>query len=297
IFRDVVAADGTLKKAWADRGIVLSRYRIPAVGWIIFNMTDPVLGVSRSLRQALCLSFDVDAYLRVSSDGRHVRATNVVATGLAGHKEAGPGKYYRLDRKAAKAKMAQARKELEAAGMLVDGGVPTLKLDISGATKRSARYGKLIAAQFAEIGVKVQVVENDWPTLVRKIRQGKSQMHVMGWHADYPDAENFLQLYYSKNIRSGVTNLRYSNPEFDKLYDRSRTMSDSPARTKIYARMINIISEDCPVLLLNEPVGYQLRHRWVRNVKPYPFAHGLAQYWRIDPALQPRRKAQPIEQP
>ena len=129
---------------------------------------------------------------------------------------------------------------------------------------------------------------NDWPKLQEKVHNKQCQMYTMGWHADYPDAENFLQLYYSPNIEKQTNNSNYSNGEFDKLYEQVRVMPDSPERTELYAKMVNMISEDCPVLMLTEPLSYVLVYDWVRNVKPHPVGYGYAKYRRIDVEL--RRK-------
>ena len=108
----------------------------------------------------------------------------------------------------------------------------------------------------------------------------------MGWHADYFDAENFLQLYYSPNIKKGTNNSNYSNPEFDRLYEKIRDMPDTPERTEIYARMIRMISEDCPVLMLSEPLTMVLYYDWYKNVKLHPIGYGYAKYRRVNVELR-----------
>ncbi|MGB2819642.1 MAG: peptide ABC transporter substrate-binding protein, partial [Phycisphaerae bacterium] len=108
------------------------------------------------------------------------------------------------------------------------------------------------------------------------------QMYTMGWHADYPDAENFLQLYYSPNIAKQTNNSNYSSPAFDALYEKVRIMPDTPERTRLYARMVNIISEDCPVLMLTEPQSYVLVYDWVQSRKPHPIGAGYGKYSWID---------------
>ena len=107
-------------------------------------------------------------------------------------------------------------------------------------------------------------------------------MYMMGWVADYPDAEDFLQLFYSGNIDKGTNNTNYRDPHFDSLYERIRVMQDSPARTAIYVEMIRIISEDCPLLLDYEPENFTLYYDWGRNVKPHPIPYGFTKYRRID---------------
>ena len=122
----------------------------------------------------------------------------------------------------------------------------------------------------------------DGPTLLSKMRKKQCQIYSASWFADYPDAENFLQLFYSPNIKRGTNNVSYSNAEFDRLYDQAAAMADTPERTALYARMIRMISEDCPLLLQSEPESFLLVHRWVHNLKPHPIGHGYAKYRRID---------------
>jgi ABC-type transport system substrate-binding protein len=288
IFESVVEPGKKLAPRWKKKGIKLVTYWSPAVYWIGFNMEDPVVGKSKSLRQALCLCFDMDNYLKVLFNDRGKRAVNVLPSTFVGHKEAGPGPYYTLDMDRANKKIADARKELGKLGLLDNGAIPQLELDLGGTDEMTARRGQFIQQQFAKIGVDLKINLNDWPKLQEKVNNKQIQMFTMGWHADYPDAQNFLQLFYSPNIEKQTNNTNYSNRAFDKLYDRISTMQDSPKRTELYAKMVNMISEDVPVLLLTEPEGYVLFYRWVKNVKPHPIGYGFTKYWRIDTKL--RRK-------
>jgi len=255
-FEFVLTPDKKLARKWRKKHIYLSTYESPAVYWIVFNMEDPVVGASKSLRQALSLAYDVENHIKVLFNGRGVRAVNILPRVVKGHDEAGPGPYYRLDLEAAKLKIAQAKAELAEAGVLVDGEIPELKLDLGSRDRLARLMAEYMRQQFAKIGVRLKAIYNDWPTLQQKVHNKQAQMYTMGWHADYPDAENFLQLFYS--------------------------------RTAIYARMVNMISEDCPVLLLSEPISYVLYYDWVRNVKHHPVGYGFTKYRRIDTALRRR---------
>lgn len=287
-FDEVITPDQDLSERWRKRNIALKVYTQPTVYWIVFNMEDEVLGASKSLRQALCLGYDVESQIEVLYNGRGKRAVNVVPSSFKGHEKAGPGPYYRYDLDAAKAKLDDARKELAAAGLLENGRIPELTIDmVGGAGEASAaRYADFMRQQFAQLGLRLKVVFNDWPTLQRKVHNKNVQMYTMGWHADYPDAENFLQLYYSGNIDKGTNNSNYSNPVFDSLYEKVRVMQDTPERTAIYARMINILSEDCPALLTMEPVSYVLIYDWLRNVKPHPVGYGYTKYRRLNTRMR-----------
>ncbi|MDY7011300.1 MAG: ABC transporter substrate-binding protein, partial [Planctomycetota bacterium] len=286
VFDSIINPDKQLEKKWRKKNIYFKSYWSPAVYWIVFNMEDEVVGSSKSLRQALCLSFDVESYLKVLFNNRGKRAVNILPSSFTGWKQAGPGPYYKFDPAAAKKIIEDAKMELDAKGLLVNGGIPQLTLDLPGIDSEMAKRAEFFRQQFAKIGVQMKTNLNDWPKLQEKVHNKQCQMYTMGWHADYPDAENFLQLFYSPNIEKQTNNSNYSNPEFDRLYEKVRVMPDTPERTMLYAKMVNMISEDCPVLLLTEPQSYVLIYDWVKNFKPHPIGYGYAKYSRIDTALR-----------
>ncbi len=287
-FDAVITPDKELGEKWKEQLVELNTYGEPAIYWLAFNMEDPVLRASKSLRQAICLGFDVESMIDVLYNGRGTRAVNTVPSSFKGHAEAGPGPYYRYDMAAAREKLVDAEKELAAKGLLKDGRIPELKVDVVGSAggAHASRHADFLRQQFAALGLRLKVIYNDWPTLQRKVNNKQAQMYNMGWHADYPDAENFLQLYYTGNIDKGTNNCNYSNPEFDSLYEIVRVMRDSPERTEIYARMIRILNHDCPVLLLTEPARFALSYEWVRNVKPHPVGYGYKKYHRVDTRMR-----------
>jgi len=290
MYNQVVSPDKELTDQWTKQGIRLIKYTSPAVYWYAFNMEDRVVGNSKSLRQALGLAFNVEDYIEVLFNGRGIRALNTVPGDFEGAQQAGPSPYARFDLDAARAKLRDAREELVAAGVIEPGEpIPPLTLDFGGRDEDFRRMGEFAQQQFRQIGVTLNIELNDWPTLQEKVHKKQVQMYSMGWHADYPDPENFLQLYYSPNIKRGTNNTNYSNPEFDRLYDRAAAMMPSPRRTELYVKMIRMISEDCPVLLLSQPVGFFLAHSWVHNIKPHPIGYGYGMYRRID--TEARRKA------
>ncbi len=281
-FDAIIDTDRELTDKWRKKGIYLRTYTSPAVYWIVFNMEDKVVGASKSLRQALCASFDVESYIKVLQNGKAKRAVNILPSTFKGWKEAGSGPYYKLDMELARKKLARAKEELRQAGLLKDGEIPPLTMDIGGQRKYHRDMGQFFQQQFDKLGTKLECNYNDWNTQQGKVNNKNVQMYMMGWHADYPDAENFLQLYYGPNIDKQTNNSNYHNPAFDKLYEKVRVMPDTPERTKLYAEMVNIISEDCPALMLTEPTSFVLIYDWVKNFKPHPIGYGYDKYRRID---------------
>jgi ABC-type oligopeptide transport system substrate-binding subunit len=122
----------------------------------------------------------------------------------------------------------------------------------------------------------------DWPTFLNKVKTKSTQMFILGWIADIPDTENFLQLFYSKNVSPGSNSFNYISSEFDRMYERIAVMPDSPERLAAYRQAEEFILKDCPAIFVNHRVAYVLHHDWLYNYKPHVFQYGLSKYRRID---------------
>lgn len=108
-----------------------------------------------------------------------------------------------------------------------------------------------IQKQLQEIGVAVDIETSPGPTLRQLINKSEAPFFRGSWIADYPDAENYLALFYSKNFAPAGPNFtHYANPNFDKLYEQALlTVSDSN-RIKLYQQMDALLREDAPMVVL-----------------------------------------------
>jgi ABC-type transport system substrate-binding protein len=175
-----------------------------------------------------------------------------------------------------------ARRFVKQAEKVYGGKLPKLILSMPGTDVVSRQRGEFLNRCFKDVGLDVKIDYMDWPTFQNKIKTKSAQMFSLGWIADYPDAENFLQLFYSKNASPGPNNFNYSNPDFDRIYEQIAVMSDSEERTRLYRKAERIIVADCPAVFIMHGVAYVLRHEWVYNYKPHVFQYGLGKYRRID---------------
>jgi len=283
VFQTVISPSSELIESYRREGIGMLREPHPGVWWIAFNLTDSVVGKSKSLRQAMSLAFDVERYVSVIWTGRGKRAVNIIPSMLEGHKEAGPGPYAHVDLDAAGKKIAQAKEELANAGVIEPGDdIPVITIDFSHRDEQTNRIAEFMMGEFRKIGLTVKAELNDYPTLIGKINSKRYQTCHLGWYADYPDAENFLQNFYSPNIERNTNYFSYENKEFDRLFEEAGKHPNIADRVPLYARMAKILSEDLPVMLLREPVIYTLVRPWTHNYKYHPFAAGVEKYVRID---------------
>ncbi len=147
---------------------------------------------------------------------------------------------------------------------------------------------ELMADMFQKIGVVMKTNYNTWPAFIERLNRRQGQMFRLAWVADYPDAENFLQLFYSKNDSPGPNHSNYRNAEIDRFYEQIRTMQDSPERTAIYEKMANIIVEDSPWVFMYQPMSFAVKHSWVENFVPHDYPYGMDKYRRTNSEV--RRK-------
>ncbi len=282
----VITGDKKLNDSLAERGIDLVSAPTLDVYYIGFNWEDPVVGSSsdpvedlrhRKLRQALSCAYDFDQMNRFMNY-RLYPIDGPVPEPLAGSlKEPSP---YRFD-------LEKARRLLAEAGY-PEGKDPTtgkrleLSIELGSADPNTRQRMELMADMYQKIGVVLKANYNTWPAFIEKMNRRQSQMFQLGWVADYPDAENFLQLFYSKNESPGPNHSNYRNAQIDRLYEQVRTMQDTPERTAKYEEMAHIIVEDCPWIYMYQPMSFALKHNWVENYLPHDFPYGMDKYRRIN---------------
>jgi oligopeptide transport system substrate-binding protein len=277
-FSQAVGKDGELLPEFKAKGMILQKTPLLETVHITLNMADPLIGKNKYLRQALSLAFDSHGMIDLFYNGAALPAQGVIPPGLAGYD---PNyKNPLLEFNIAKAKELMAK-----AGYPNGEGLPTLEM-LSQTDTTDRQINEYMEKQFAQIGVKFNNSEGSWPQFQDSIKAKKGQVWSFSWSADYPDAEDFLQLFITKNQSPGPNDSNYSNPEYDKLYEKSLTLPDSPARTAIYQQMSKILNEDCPWIPFAHRVWHVLEHPWVHG---YKYSDVIANRWKyvgVDPALR-----------
>ena len=110
-------------------------------------------------------------------------------------------------------------------------------------------YALFITKQLEKIGLNMRV-EISQPSILREwMSQGKVQFFRGSWLADYPDAENYFAVFYSKN-GSPPNYTRFSNKQFDALYENALIENDDTKRFELYREMEKIIIDEAPVVPL-----------------------------------------------
>jgi ABC-type transport system substrate-binding protein len=288
VFNSVVTAGQTLSEEFRARGVRLYRDVEPGTFYSQFNLENAVVGQNLKLRQALSTVYDQERANAIFGNGIDIKAEQLLPPGVIGY-QPGFSNPFRSQ------SLAQARKLLAEAGFPngIDpktGQPLELTLDVIAGSAESRQRAEFDQMQFQQLGIRIKIEENTWSRFQEKQLRGLFQLNSgSGWNADYPDPENFFFLFYSKNVPpQGSNYTRFSNPEFDRLFEQMATMDNGPERLGIIHRMTAILVEQCPVIFTHHPVTFTLNQPWV----PRLFDNAMlvtAKYTVIDPALRARK--------
>lgn len=112
-----------------------------------------------------------------------------------------------------------------------------------------ADLGSYIANELSQLGIKIQVETIQKSLLLEQTAKSQALFFRGSWIADYPDAENYLGVFYGKNP-APPNYTRFANADFDKLYELALTETNDSLRYDLYRKMDKIIIWEAPVVPL-----------------------------------------------
>jgi ABC-type transport system substrate-binding protein len=243
-FKDeVLTKKGTLRKDWENK-IQLQTHPYLNIEYfgILFDSSNPLVKNSplrlKKVRQAINYGFDREKmvlYLR-NSLGTPAQS-GFVPVGLPSF-DSSEVKGYTYN-------PTLAQKLLKEAGV-TSANQPAIKLLTIPIYSDIASY---IARQLEEIGLNVQVDAVQKSLLLDLTSNSKALFFRGSWIADYPDAENYLSVFYSKNP-APPNYTRYNNPKFDALFEKAITETNDSLRYKYYRQADQVMIDDAPVVPL-----------------------------------------------
>jgi ABC-type transport system substrate-binding protein len=282
-----VTSDRQLSPEFKQRGMTLAEDREPAVFWLMLNLEDPVLGPNKKLRQALAAAMDRDAYIEKFFNGIPLKAPQLLPPGIPGHEPGWKDPYdYNLEK---------------ARQLMVEAGYPggrdpktnaplRISMDMIASSALERQMAQFQVQKMRDIGVELQVIENEFAPLINKQDSGNFQISSgSGWGADYPDAENFFALFHGPKVfPNGKNGSRYRNPEYDQCFEKMAVMENSPERTEIIHRMNHMLAEDVPVILLYYKRYFSVIAPWARRTHDNSMLEGGFKYAWIDAPMRDR---------
>ena len=234
---ELLTYDGNLRKKYEDKIELITEPYLNTEYFSFFIDPNDPLGSdrARALRQAVSLCIDREKMLRYLRNGIGEPGTGgMIPVGLPGHSST-IGYSYDL-------KQAQR--------LVADNHLQGYLLQLT-TVADYADIGKFVQSQVEQIGLqcKMEVMP---PATMRSMRStGSLQFFRSSWVADYPDAENYLSLFTTGNFApSGPNYTHYSNPKYDKLYDKALLCNDLEQRAQYYTEMDSLMMRDAPVVVL-----------------------------------------------
>ncbi|MDD3276365.1 MAG: ABC transporter substrate-binding protein, partial [Kiritimatiellales bacterium] len=282
----VITPGHDLVEKLKEQGVELLSSPTLDLYYIGFNMDDPLVGKNKKLRQALSCAFNPELLVKYYN-GRIAPVYGPLPDPLAGFKPKPTAYSYNPE----KAKQ-----------LLIEAGYPDgidpatgrrleVALELGDASPEVRQRVDLMSGMFDKVGVVLKPSYNNWPAFLDKMDRRQAQLFQLGWVADYPDAENFLQLFCSANASPGPNHSNYANPEFDKLYEQMRVMLPGPEKDRLCEKMADIIIEDCPWIFLYQPMDFAVIHDWLKNYSLHDFPYTIVKYRRVDNVVWDQWKA------
>jgi len=205
---------------------------------------------SKTLRQAINYGFDRVKMITYLRNGMGIPAIHgFIPKGLAGFNYI-EGYSYQPEK--ARLLVAQYKEETGDDRPTITIGTNSQYLDLC----------EFIQRELEKIGIKV-IIDVMPPSTLRQMKSsGKLDVFRASWIADYPDAENYLSLFYSPNFTpNGPNYTHFKNEVFDSLYVKALSVSNIDQRKHIYTQMDSIIIAEAPVI----PLFYDVAVRFVNK--------------------------------
>lgn len=280
-FAQAITPEMKLNPEMEKKGIKLTKISGALFYYVNFNVRDKVLA-NKYLRQAIGSAVNRERWIELFTNNRAKKMTTVVPEGLEDRVPNSKLKYdYDLPR---------AKELLKRAGYPGGKDLPEITFDMRGADTVSRQMGEFFTDQFAQIGVKLNVVYNTFPAFLEKLNKGQLQMSYGGWILDYPDVENaYLQLYASRQ-NPIINSSFFDHPRYNALYEKMAVMDPGPARAKLVREMDDIVQEEVPWAFGFYRDDLVLVHPWVENFSASFFTRDGFKYYGVDPELKKKWK-------
>lgn len=249
---ELLTADGKLHDKYAEE-ITMIKSPYLNTEYLCFYL-DSEEQLDKELRRALNMGIDKSKMIRFLRNNIGYPAHGgFIPKGLPGHQD-DLGEGYNP---------AEARK-IVSAYRSQHGSMPALQLVT---TQEYADICEFVQSEVAKTGWQISVNVVDPATLRDGKANGKFPFFRANWGADYPDAENFLSLFYSQNFSpNGPNYSHFYLEEFDRLYQQSIVISDEAERVEVYKQMDELVMQELPVI----PTFYDESTTFLRkNIQGY----------------------------
>ncbi len=199
-----------------------------------FNVEKPPFDDVR-VRRAFAHAID-RSRLPVILNGGEIPASSWIPQGMFGHN---PDIGLKFDPE-------KARRLLAEAGYPGGRGLPPVSAVYNTGSLNPLVAEFLQAEWKKHLGVAVEIDSQEWKVFLSRLQVEPPQLFRLGWGADFPDPDNFMNLFLST---SGNNHLHFSNPRYDELVHRGPTVVDPEKRQALYDEAQRILTEDVAAII------------------------------------------------
>jgi dipeptide transport system substrate-binding protein len=221
----------------ADPNLMMMEQEGLNVGYLAYNSQQPPFDDAR-VRKALNMAIDKSAIIEAVFNGNAEVAKNPIPPTMWSYNDAIEDDAY--DPEAAKALLAEA-------------GVENLSMKVWAMpvsrpyNPDARRMAELIQADFAEVGVTVEIVSMEWAEyLAQSSAVDRDGAVLLGWTGDNGDPDNFLAVLLGCDAVGSANRAQWCNEEFDSLIQQAKVISDQAERAKLYEEAQVVFKREAP---------------------------------------------------
>ncbi len=244
-----------------------------SLGYVGLNNAQPPFDDPK-VRQAFAQAVNVDALANVVMEGLVEPAHSILPPGMPGYNP--DVRAYEYDPEAAKRALAES-----SYGSAEN--LPDITLHISGAGGAVPRSVEAMVDMWQQnLGIQVAIEQTEWATFLFDLQRDPNpyQMFNLGWIADYPDPQNFLEILFACD--SLDNHFGYCNPQVDELLKEAAVERDETRRLDLYQQAEALILQDAPLIPLSYGKEYWLVKPWVKGLRFSPTIVPRLKYVRIE---------------
>ncbi len=236
---DILRADGVLKSSYAS-SIKMLRAPYLNTEYLGFYMDSKIPEYqSELIRQAMNYGFDRAKMMKYLRNGIGIPAIGgFIPKGLPGHNEFAGYDY----------QPEKAKQLLETYQVISGNTQPEVTLTT---TANYLSFSEFIQRELQSIGLTIRIEVMPPSSLKTAKSNGKVDLFRASWVADYPDAQNYLSLFYSGNFApNGPNYTHFKDAQFDTWYEQALLETNQTKRIELYQKMDALVIKKAPVVVL-----------------------------------------------
>lgn len=277
--------DGKLKPELVKNGVQLSRIADPSIDYYYWNMQNPVVGgLSKekiALRRAMAMAYSPQNFIKVIWKGDAEALQMPIPPGVVGYSPSYK-KSIPHSVKAANLLLDRYQYKVAANGWRTQpNGQPLVIEMITANNSRGQQQAEFWKKTMDSIKIQMVTKTMTFSDGLKAEKQCKTMFKASAWVADYPDADNFMQLLYGKNIHS-ANNACFKHPEYDRLYAQTQRMQPGPERDALYRQMSRILEVYMPAFFSHVRYRNVIAQPRVIGFKKHPILPSEWMYMDID---------------